>query len=247
MANKAIKIQETGSTKFIAHRGLSGCYTENSVAAFKAAAERNYFGIETDIRLTADNVFVTLHDGSTRRVGNKSMAVSSSTFEQLSGVRLTAAAGNLEETRIPQLSEYIEVCKSRRVTAVIELKERLRHRDIKNLCSLLERLGYIESCIFISFEFENLFLLRLHYPRLSVQYLAKKVSFGLLFRLRLHKMDLDIKYSAVNRELIEKCHAAGIRVNCWTVDRPSAAKRLIKMGVDYITTNILEPERLNGG
>lgn len=242
MANQTVKIQNTGSTKFIAHRGLSGFYTENSAAAFKAAAGRNYFGIETDVRLTADGEFVTLHDGTTRRVGDRNLTVSDSTLEQLSKVRLEPVSGAADEASIPRLRDYIEICKRAGKTAVIELKGRFRHRDIRNLCLQLEQLGYIERCIFISFEFENLFLVRLHYPKQPVQYLVKKVNFGLLFRLKLHRMDLDIKYSAVNRELVEKCHSLGILVNCWTVDRPSAAKKLIKMGVDYITTNILEPE-----
>ena len=34
--------------------------------------------------------------------------------------------------------------------------------------------------------------------------------------------------------------AAGLKVNCWTVDDVKVAERLAAMGVDYITTNILE-------
>ena len=32
----------------------------------------------------------------------------------------------------------------------------------------------------------------------------------------------------------------GIKVNCWTVDDPEIAERLVSWGVDYITSNILE-------
>ena len=45
-------------TKIIAHRGLSGIETENSIAAFIAAANRSYFGIETDVHVTKDNKFI---------------------------------------------------------------------------------------------------------------------------------------------------------------------------------------------
>ncbi|MBQ3093965.1 MAG: hypothetical protein IJC52_02230 [Clostridia bacterium] len=31
-----------------------------------------------------------------------------------------------------------------------------------------------------------------------------------------------------------------MRINCWTVDHPDDARRLIDLGVDFITTNILE-------
>ena len=41
-------------------------------------------------------------------------------------------------------------------------------------------------------------------------------------------------------EYIARLHGAGLKVNCWTVDKPEAAEKLIEMGVDFITTNILE-------
>ena len=31
-----------------------------------------------------------------------------------------------------------------------------------------------------------------------------------------------------------------MRINCWTCDDKASAEELISMGVDYITTNILE-------
>ena len=53
-------------------------------------------------------------------------------------------------------------------------------------------------------------------------------------------MDLDIDYKSVYPELVEECHKNGIEINCWTVDNREDAERLIKYGVDYITSNILE-------
>ena len=44
----------------------------------------------------------------------------------------------------------------------------------------------------------------------------------------------------LSMENIEVFHAAGLTVNCWTVDNEEDAKRLVDMGVDYITSNILE-------
>ena len=41
-------------------------------------------------------------------------------------------------------------------------------------------------------------------------------------------------------ERIALLHENGITVNCWTVNDPMIAEDLVAMGVDYITTNILE-------
>lgn len=42
------------SVRMIAHRGVSGLERENTCAAFVAAGNRSYFGIETDVYQTAD-------------------------------------------------------------------------------------------------------------------------------------------------------------------------------------------------
>ena len=41
-----IKINR-GNTRMIAHRGVSGLETENSIPAFVAAGNRSYYGVET--------------------------------------------------------------------------------------------------------------------------------------------------------------------------------------------------------
>ena len=58
--------------------------------------------------------------------------------------------------------------------------------------------------------------------------------------LKEHKLDLDINYKALTKENLDLLHAEGIEVNCWTVDLVEYAEPLIEMGVDYITSNILE-------
>lgn len=54
-----------GGVRYIAHRGLSSEYYENTEAAFRAAAESSFFfGIETDIYRTADGKYVCAHDNA---------------------------------------------------------------------------------------------------------------------------------------------------------------------------------------
>ena len=62
-----IKI-ESKQAKIIAHRGLSGIERENTCAAFVAAGNRSYFGIETDVHVTRDGKFVIIHDEITDRI-----------------------------------------------------------------------------------------------------------------------------------------------------------------------------------
>ena len=101
-------------------------------------------------------------------------------------------------------------------------------------------MGYLDQMIFISFDEENLLFLREKYPEQPAQFLVSKFEKDLIPRLQAHALDLDIYYKALTEENVKACHDAGIKVNCWTVDDPEEARRLIAYGVDFITTNILE-------
>ncbi len=58
--------------------------------------------------------------------------------------------------------------------------------------------------------------------------------------LKENGLDLDIYYAAVTNELVDLIHENGMEINCWTVDKTEDGERLAELGVDYITSNILE-------
>ena len=67
-----VKLDKRGSgVLMVAHRGLSGLETENTQCAFVAAANRSYYGIETDVHVTKDGRYVISHDGNLSRVSGK--------------------------------------------------------------------------------------------------------------------------------------------------------------------------------
>ena len=77
-------------------------------------------------------------------------------------------------------------------------------------------------------------------PLQPAQYLTSAIGEELLDTLKQHHLDLDVYYKALTRDFLEACHAAGIRVNVWTVDELEDCRRLADWGVDYITSNIVE-------
>lgn len=85
-----------------AHRGMHDAVRpENSPSAIAAAIETGY-GIEIDVRLTADKVPVVFHDNALRRVCRCEGAVSAMTLAQLREVRL----GGVGE-KIPTFAEVL--------------------------------------------------------------------------------------------------------------------------------------------
>ena len=78
------------------------------------------------------------------------------------------------------------------------------------------------------------------YPEQRAQFLTSTFTDDLIDRLKAYNLDLDINYKALTADIVKQIKAAGIFLNCWTVDDPAIATQLIAWGVDYITTNILE-------
>ena len=104
---------EKKSTQVVAHRGLSGIEKENTNAAFVAAGNRSYYGIETDIHRTADGRFVVCHDDDLKRVAGEDILVESTTLADLQNVVLFDKDGtkNREDLRPSVLENYISICK----------------------------------------------------------------------------------------------------------------------------------------
>ena len=66
---------DKNNVKIIAHRGLSGLECENTCAAFVAAGNRSYYGIETDVHVTKDGKIIVFHDDNTERMTGKKKIV----------------------------------------------------------------------------------------------------------------------------------------------------------------------------
>ena len=67
----------------VAHRGASARHRESSPEAFEAAIADGADAVETDVRRSADGVFVCHHDETLKRTAGLDAAVSDVTFDEL--------------------------------------------------------------------------------------------------------------------------------------------------------------------
>jgi len=231
-----------GNTKMVAHRGVSGLERENTNAAFIAAGNRSYWGVETDVYRTCDGHFVLIHDGNTKRVSGDNLPVEDATLETIQRIRLTDRDGsrNRWDLYVPQLQEYIAICKKYEKICILELKSAFTDEEIARMIGIIRDMGYLEGVTFISFNYDNLLKVKALQPEQPCQFLTGSCDDALIERLKGDKLDLDIHLGGVTEELVKKLHDNGIEINVWTVDKPEDADRLIAWGVDYITSNILE-------
>ena len=244
---------EKKDTKMIAHRGLSGLEPENSIPAFIAAGNRSYYGVETDVHVTKDRKFVVIHDDDTGRVAGEMCVIEDTLYADLKEIRLNdlcrleILAGvkkeNLKERNeliIPDLKDYINICKKYDKICILELKNQFTQEDIRRMVDEIRSLGYLEQVVFISFQLPNLIELRYLLPEQSLQYLVDEFDDEVLATMVKYKFDLDIRYTALTSEIIARVHEKGRIVNCWTCDNREEAEQLISWGIDLITTNYLE-------
>lgn len=237
------KLSRYGNTKMVAHMGAKGLETENTIAAYIASGNRSFWGIETDVHVTRDKKIIATHDDNAKRVSGVDIVIEDTDFEVLRKIPLYDM--NSGKTRadlyMPSLEEYISICKKYGKVAVLELKNRISDEDVFAIYDEIDELGYTDSTVFISFSIENLHAIRKKNPAQTVQYLiGKEVPADLVDTLAKYKFDLDIYYKLVTPELLRECHEIGAVVNVWTVDDVAAAEQLVDMGIDYITTNIIE-------
>ena len=239
-----IKVNNT-KVKMIAHRGLSGLEKENTCPAFVAAGNRSYFGIETDIHITKDGQYVIIHDESPKRVSDEKydINVEENDYSALLDIVLPDIDGsfNRKDIRIPLLIDYIKICKKYDKKAVLEFKNPFKEEHIAEVIDIIKKEKYLDKMIFISFDFNNCKILRQLLPNSDVQWLlAEEITDKIIDILKEYRLNLDCAYQAVTPKVVEKIHALGLTVNCWTCNTKEVADKMIEYGVDYITTNILE-------
>ena len=234
---------ENKSTKVVAHRGLSGIERENTNAAFIAAGNRSYFGIETDIHVSKDGYFIVGHDSSMARVSGSSLVIEESTLAMLRGIILYEKNGETKDRydlRVPTVTEYVRICKTYEKICVLELKGIFGKDNLQRLIEEIKKENYLENIVFIAFDWQNLVDLKKVYPDATAQFLCKEIGLETLSELVKNNFSLDIHYKSLTQEMVDFMHKNNIFVNVWTVDDKADCDSLVAMGVDFITTNICE-------
>lgn len=242
MAAATIKINSK-NTKMVAHRGVSGLERENTALSFTAAGNREkYYGIETDVHRTKDGKYVCIHDGNTQRVSGVDMCIEESTLEEIQSVALYDVDGkNRVDIRVPTLQDYINICHRYGKVSVLELKTPFEPEEIREITDIIRGLGHLDMTVFISFHRQDLVYLREILPKQKAQLLTAGEFTEEIKRFVVeYDLDIDIRWPDLTREAFEEMKALGKEVNVWTVDDVENGERLADMGVDYITTDILE-------
>ena len=232
----------------VGHRGASAHAPENTVAAFRAAANPDGFGadgVELDVHLTADGVPVVIHNGSVDATTDGHGSVRDMTLREIQQLDAgshfdVAFAGE----RIPTLAEALAAMGDRmRVNIELKAQAKGTHDLERATAKVVYEMQMQERVWFSSFKPYTLHQIRQFAPDIPCALLVSPVTLSSLLLAPITPMEaIHVHYSLCSKWLVDTAHRLGLRVGVWTVDDAAVAAQLWSFGVDAIITN--DPERL---
>jgi glycerophosphoryl diester phosphodiesterase len=212
----------------IAHRGASGFAVENSIAAFRLAAELGADGAELDVHATADGAIVVHHDP----VLPDGRWIRDLRAEEVRRHRL------LTGEPPPFLSEVLAAAPALRLW--IEVKA-LEPRWDGALLAVIDEAP--DRCAIHSFDHRLIARLGRLRPSLARGVLSVSYPVDPLAQLRdAGANTLWQEWQLIDRDLVDLVHGAGCRIIAWTVNDRAVAAHLSALGVDGLCGNY--PDRL---
>jgi len=232
---------EKSGPKFVAHRGYSHSYVDNTEGAFRAASRMGFYGIETDIRMTEDGYFVCNHDAIVLYSDGTKKNISENDLATLLSKPLENNKTS-EDVYLCTFESYLRACKEGGKVAVIELKDYFNNDDILRILDIVDREYDRTHVSFIAFSYIQLLSMKEADPSLDLQYLSQKENDSVFPSCLSERISIDVSQNILTEELVTTFHNAGLTVNVWTVDEKDSLESATQMGVDYVTTNVFYEE-----
>lgn len=243
-------------TNFIAHRGLSGRFAENSHTAFNAAWQADCDGIELDIQVSKDGKVIVMHDENTHRTCAEDFLIKNTNWQELKNLNPSRLATNetqaplpffqtsskfVQNETIPLLSEVVEAMPKGKIIQ-IEIKH-----QIENLEAVIVELSKLRQDILpliISFDPKKLLDIKQALPKLTYLLLQDEevppIKDPIKFATE-YKLDgLDLHYPLIDEAMAQNARAHNLQLGGWTVNSKETAKFLKQQGVTYIASDFAD-------
>ncbi len=240
-------------TVVVAHRGASAEAPENTLAAVRRAVARDADHVELDVQRTRDGALVLLHDTTLARTTDVRRVfprrapwlVADFTADELA--RLDAGSWFSQDhagQRVPVLEQVVEVLRHTRTGLLLELKATALHPGLaRDVAVALRGIpGYVdgaladERLVVQSFDHEAMAEHKKLEPDVPVGLLGTP-SRPELGALATWVDQVNPAHWSVDRAWVDTVHAHGMRCQVWTVNRPAAIRRALRLGVDGVITN----------
>jgi glycerophosphoryl diester phosphodiesterase len=237
------------SVEWIAHRGESHLFPENTMSAIDQAWRNRADAVEIDIHLTSDGKLILSHDFDTARTCGQKLIIKDHTLAELQ--KLDAGIWKGEEFRgekMPTVDEALATIPDGK-RMFVEIK--VGPEAVPVFAEALKRSRKSsDQIVIISFKEETIRAARQQLPNLQAFWLSglhqdeqtKRWKPGideLIARAKgcnAHGLDLQAR-DIINADFTAKIRAAGLDFFVWTIDEVDLAKKMIAAGVSGITSN----------
>ena len=243
-AQQSLDSEKTNKPGLVAHRGFHRFEgsAENSVSAMQQAVAHGFEGTEFDVQLTKDDVAIVFHDAKMQ-----GLTICETPFNTLQ--KQPAFTLKSGET-VPTLDTFMAACSQalqeqrsseKQTRLFFEIKPHVsavqRHHLIGQIIEAIGRYQLHDDIFFISFDLEACMLLAQLVPDIPVAYLEGDLSPAALKGKGITDIDYHWSKFVDHPEWVEEAHNLGMTVNVWTVNTPEKAKEMLRLEVDYITTD----------
>lgn len=209
-----------------AHRGASAVAPENTIAAFRAAADQGARWVELDVALLADDTLVVIHDDSVDRTTSGTGSLGALTHADVA--KLDAGAwfdAKFAGERLSTLAEVITALGEFGLSANVEIKQHKHHKSLDQLVNAVRtdiaRRGPKTEIMISSFDPEALKAMHALEPDLEMAMLWGRPPEDWAEQLQaIPATTIHMHYKALSIGMLEETSKNGIKVRAWTCNNP---------------------------
>ena len=245
----------TGKVSVVAHRGLSASAPENTMAAFRLAAEAGCDLIEFDVHLTKDDQLVVIHDDTLDRTTNGTGYVRDHTLAEITALDASYGMAPFAGARVPSLDEVVRFSIEARVALSLEIKQpapitgRAKYPKIAaRVADVLASHDLVARTLVHSFDQPTIKELRGLLPHVptAISYGGGAFIDPLVLGRAADASGIHPWWQSVSADLCKAAHEARMHVHGWgmpDVLDPEVIGLLVRAGVDSIDTSDPRPLR----
>lgn len=230
--------------KVFAHRGFTfrpgqSQLDENTIPAFAAALQNGADYLELDVQASADGIAVVFHDESLDRTSDQHGLIAERSWLELQQITLSGGASicSIADVlqKFPSAKLNIDVKDSRAIpNLAAEIKKfHAESRVLLTSFSESRRLAAVAACPGVATSPSASLLL---WIRLAA---GLHLGLGRLLK-RVNILQIPVSYGPLRLDspkFIESVKRHGIEIVYWTINEPTEAKRLIRIGAGGIVTD----------
>jgi glycerophosphoryl diester phosphodiesterase len=222
----------------VAHRGDSARAPENTLPAYRRALALGVKRLEVDVRFTANDVPVLMHD---RRVGRTTDGHGLVAAMSLAEVRALDAGSwfsrEFAGVKVPTLYQVLKFGSSRGARFLVELKTRPTPQQMSMLLARFRWLGMENRIRVTSFDEQTILDVRAAAPGLRTAIIDQPPGYRSPDSVLQFGRTYLVNHVSVTRDRTQTWQQAGIEVRPWTADSVRIWKRMAWDGSGPVITN----------